>query len=217
MFTKTFDRQNHETRHQPVQILYEYLNRIDIGRKFTRHLLPEIVNKAQSCITEKVTTHSFNGYSLYKKHMMNNYSEHLSCRTLWHLPWTKWSRLSLVIFSNPYETYQNDHNLVNACIHSFCVVLCCFICFIVICSISLNPTNDTIVLLMLIVCVLCWTWIFLWLGLLFILLPYYCLIGLLYICLVKWNAVLNNIWKLFQVALVKDNYWTYISHHFRAW
>ena len=78
MFTKTTDRHNRGTRQKLAQILYKYPTRTDIGRnKIIRHLLPEIVNKTQSCITEKVSTHSFNGFSTYvKKHMINNYSEH---------------------------------------------------------------------------------------------------------------------------------------------
>ena len=77
MFTKTSDQHNHGTRQQSAQILYKYPTRTDIGRKCIRHLLPEIVNKTQSCITEKVSTHSFNGFSTYiKKHMISNYSEH---------------------------------------------------------------------------------------------------------------------------------------------
>ena len=52
----------------------------DIGyrmEKCIRHLLPEIVNKTKSCITDKVSTHSFNGFStsIYK-HMIINYLEH---------------------------------------------------------------------------------------------------------------------------------------------
>ena len=77
MFTKTSDQHNHGTRQQSAQIRYKYPTRTDIGRKCIRHLLPEIVNKTQSCITEKVSTHSFNGFSTYiKKHMISNYSEH---------------------------------------------------------------------------------------------------------------------------------------------
>ena len=77
MFTKTSDQHNHGTRQQSAQILYKYPTRTDIGRKCIRHLLREIVNKTQSCITEKVSTHSFNGFTTYiKKHMISNYSEH---------------------------------------------------------------------------------------------------------------------------------------------
>ena len=43
-----------------------------IGRKCIRHLLPEIVNKTQSCITGKVSTHSFNDFHIYT-HMISNY------------------------------------------------------------------------------------------------------------------------------------------------
>ena len=63
MFTKTSDRQNNETT--PVQIIFQYPNRTDIGRKCIRYFLPEIVNTAYSCLAEKVTTHSFNGYLTY--------------------------------------------------------------------------------------------------------------------------------------------------------
>ena len=67
IFTKTSDRHNHGTRKLSVQILYEYPTRTDIGRKCIRHLLPEIVNKTQSCITENVSTQSFNGFSTHIK------------------------------------------------------------------------------------------------------------------------------------------------------
>ena len=74
IFTKTSDRHNHEIREQSVHTLYKYPTRADIEG----HLLPETVNKTQSCITEKVSTHSFNGFStyIYKKHLLGNYSEH---------------------------------------------------------------------------------------------------------------------------------------------
>ena len=67
MFTKTSDRHNHGTRQQAVQILFKYPTITDIGRKCIRHLLPEIINKTQSCIREKVSTPSFNGFSTYIK------------------------------------------------------------------------------------------------------------------------------------------------------
>ena len=78
MFTKTSDRHNHGTRQQSVQIIYKYPTRTDIESKCIRHWLPEIVNKTQSCITEKVSTHSFNGFWTYTKktHLISNYSEH---------------------------------------------------------------------------------------------------------------------------------------------
>ena len=44
MFTKTFDPHNHGTRQQSVQILYRYPTRTDIGRKWIRHFIPEMVN-----------------------------------------------------------------------------------------------------------------------------------------------------------------------------
>ena len=80
MFTNTSDRHNQETRQQSIQILYTYPTRTDIGRKRMRHLLPEIINKIQRCITEKVSTHSFNVFSTYVKNtMISNYSHQENC------------------------------------------------------------------------------------------------------------------------------------------
>ena len=44
----------------------------------------------------------------------------------------------------------------------------------------------------------------------------YWLIGLLYVCRVKWNTVLGHLANIFQMALMKGNYWTYITEHLQA-
>ena len=31
-----------------------------------------------------------------------------------------------------------------------------------------------------------------------------------YVCIVEWNTVLSHLSKLFQMALMKENFWTYI-------
>ena len=118
MFTKTSDQHNHGTRQQSAQILYKYPTRTDIGRKCIRHLLPDIVNKTQSCITEKVSTHSFNGFSTYiKKHMISNYSEHCQIENCYICHKQNWASFQWLFFNILHEPRPNDHDLVNSCVH----------------------------------------------------------------------------------------------------
>ena len=118
MFTKTSDQHNHGTRQQSAQIIYKYPTRTDIGRKCIRHLLPEIVNKTQSCITEKVSTHSFNGFSTYiKKHMISNYSEHCHIENCYICHKQNWASFQWLFFNILHEPRPNDHDLVNSCVH----------------------------------------------------------------------------------------------------
>ena len=43
------------------------------------------------------------------------------------------------------------------------------------------------------------------------------LINWIDIYIVKWNTVLSHIWKLCQMALMKEKkYWTYITKHLQA-
>ena len=127
------------TRQQSAQILYEYPTRTDIGRKCIRHLLPEIVNKTQSCITEKVSTHSLNGFSTYiKKHMISNYSEHGHIENCYICHKQNWASFQWLFFNILHEPRPNDHDLVNSCVH------CPFFSFfplIVVYAISLNHYN----------------------------------------------------------------------------
>ena len=103
MFTKTSDQHNHGTRQQSAQILYKYPTRTDIGLKCIRHLLPEIVNKTKSCITEKVSTHSFNGFSTYiEKHMISNYSEHCHIENYYICHKQNWASFQWLFFSISY-------------------------------------------------------------------------------------------------------------------
>ena len=125
MFTKTSDQHNHGTRQQSAQILYKYPTRTDIGRKCIRHLLPDIVNKTQSCITEK----------LYKKkHMISNYSEHCHIENCYICQKQNWASFQWLFFNILYEPRPNDHDLVNSCVHfpffSFFFLFHCCICHI---------------------------------------------------------------------------------------
>ena len=118
MFTKTSHQHNHGTRQQSAQILYKYPTRTDIGGKCIRHLLPAIVNKTQSCITEKVSTHSFNGFSTYiKKHMISNYSEHCHIENCYICHKQNWASFQWLFFNILHEPRPNDHDLVNSCVH----------------------------------------------------------------------------------------------------
>ena len=133
MFTKTSDQHNHGTRQQSAQILYNYPTRTDIGRKCIKHLLPEIVNKTQSCITEKVSTHSFNGFSTYiKKHMISNYSEHCHIENCYICHKQNWASFQWLFFNILHEPRPNDHDLVNSCVHFpfFSFFFHCCICHI---------------------------------------------------------------------------------------
>ena len=103
MFTKTSDRHNYGTRQQSAQILYKYPTRTDIGRKCIRHLLPEIVNKTQSCITEKVSTHSFNGFSTYKNIWLVTIPSIATYKTVTFVI-NKLSLLSMAVFQYPTIT-----------------------------------------------------------------------------------------------------------------
>ena len=133
MFTKTSDQHNHGTRQQSAQILYKYPTRTDIGRKCIIHLLPEIVNKTQSCITEKVSTHPFNGFSTYiKKHMISNYSEHCHIENCYICHKQNWASFQWLFFNILHEPRPNDHDLVNSCVHFpfFLLFFHCCICHI---------------------------------------------------------------------------------------
>ena len=72
------------------------------------------------------------------------------------------------------------------------------------------------IVLYMLITVSCWAWMFRWLG------PIHLIARLLinWICvwIVKWNTILSHLWKLFQMALMKEkNYWTYITKHLQAW
>ena len=109
MFIQTSYRHSHETRQQSDQILYEYPIRTNAGRKCIRHLLPEIVNETQSCIREKVTTHSFNDFSICTKYMINNYSKHChmeNCHKCYKQNWASFHWLFLIPPILQYKTHQ---------------------------------------------------------------------------------------------------------------
>ena len=65
MFTRINDQHHHETRQLATQILYQYTTKSSHGKKCIRHILPCIVNKTPICISQKITTHSFDGFSVY--------------------------------------------------------------------------------------------------------------------------------------------------------
>ena len=70
MFTKISDHHSHETRQNSDQNLYQYPTKTINGRQCIRHVLPDVINKTPQCITQKINTHSFNGFSIYTKNYM---------------------------------------------------------------------------------------------------------------------------------------------------
>ena len=56
--------------------LYQLLTKTSIGQLCIRHYIPELLKKTPECITEKLDTHSFSGFSNYmKNYYIKNYSE----------------------------------------------------------------------------------------------------------------------------------------------
>jgi hypothetical protein len=74
MFTLISNTCLHNTRQQGI--FYQFTTKTVIGHKCVRHILPEVLNKTQKCITDKVSTHSYQGFSLYtKKIFIKSYNE----------------------------------------------------------------------------------------------------------------------------------------------
>ena len=71
MFTESNDNHSHDTRHK--SLLYQLPTKTSTGRLCIRHYIPELLSKTPECITEKLDTHSFSGYSNYIKKLL--YSE----------------------------------------------------------------------------------------------------------------------------------------------
>ena len=64
MFTESNDNHSHDTRH----LFYIKLpTKMSTGWLCVRHYIPEILTKTPECITEKLDTHSFSGFSNYGK------------------------------------------------------------------------------------------------------------------------------------------------------
>ena len=74
MFTESNDNHSHDTRHK--SLLYQLPTKTSTGRLCIRHYIPELLSKTPECITEKLDTHSFSGFSNYmKKYYIRNYNE----------------------------------------------------------------------------------------------------------------------------------------------
>ena len=74
MFTESNDNHSHDTRHK--SLLYQLPTKTSTGRLCIRHYIPELLSKTPECITEKLDTHSFSGYSNYiKNYYIRNYNE----------------------------------------------------------------------------------------------------------------------------------------------
>ena len=74
MFTESNDNHSHDTRHK--SLLYQLPTKTSTGRLCIRHYIPELLSKAPECITEKLDTHSFSGFSNYmKNYYIRNYNE----------------------------------------------------------------------------------------------------------------------------------------------
>ena len=74
MFTESNDNHSHDTRHK--SLLYQLPTKTSTGRLCIRHYIPELLSKTPECITEKLDTHSFSGFSNYMKHYyIRNYNE----------------------------------------------------------------------------------------------------------------------------------------------
>ena len=74
MFTESNDNHSHDTRHK--SLLYQLPTKTSTGRLCIRHYIPELLSKTPECITEKLDTHSFSGFSNYmKNYYIRNYNE----------------------------------------------------------------------------------------------------------------------------------------------
>ena len=74
MFTESDDNLSHDTRHKSV--LYKLPTKTSTGRLYIRHYIPELLSKTPECLTEKLDTHSFSGFSNYmKNYYIRNYNE----------------------------------------------------------------------------------------------------------------------------------------------
>ena len=74
MFTESNDNHSHDTRHK--SLLYQLPTKTCTGRLCIRLYIPELLSKTPECITEKLDTHSFSGFSNYmKNYYIRNYNE----------------------------------------------------------------------------------------------------------------------------------------------
>ena len=74
MFTESNDNHSRDTRHK--SLLYQLPTKTSTGRLCIRHYIPELLSKTPECITEKLDTHSFSGFSNYMKNFyIRNYNE----------------------------------------------------------------------------------------------------------------------------------------------
>ena len=74
MFTESNDNHSHDTRHK--SLLYQLRTKTSTGRLCKRLYIPELLSKTPECITEKLDTHSFSGFSNYmKNYYIRNYNE----------------------------------------------------------------------------------------------------------------------------------------------
>ena len=74
MFTESNDNHSHVTRHK--SLLYQLPTKTSTGRLCIRHYISELLTKTLECITEKLDSHSFSGFSNYmKNYHIQNYNE----------------------------------------------------------------------------------------------------------------------------------------------
>ena len=74
MFTESNENHSHDTKHK--SLLYQLPTKTSTGWLCIRHYIPELLSKTPECITEKLDTHSFSGFSNYmKNYYIRNYNE----------------------------------------------------------------------------------------------------------------------------------------------
>ena len=105
MFTESNDNHSHDTRHK--SLLYQLPTKTSTGRLCIRHYIPELLSKTPECITEKLDTHSFSGFSNYmKNYYIRNYNENCLIENCYICQ--KWERPPSIT----YLTNQNFHKFI---------------------------------------------------------------------------------------------------------
>lgn len=76
MFTKISDHHSHATRANTSNSLHQQRVLTHNGQNCIRHFVPAVLKETPPCITEKINSHSYQGFSLYtKKYTLNTYDE----------------------------------------------------------------------------------------------------------------------------------------------
>ena len=104
MFTESNDNHSHDTRHK--SLLYQLPTKTSTGRLCIRHYIPELLSKTPECITEKLDTHSFSGFSNYmKNYYIRNCNENCLIENCYICQ--NWERPSIT-----YLTNRNFHKFI---------------------------------------------------------------------------------------------------------